>query len=65
MHYSLPGISVKNEVLEDEPGGVEDDQKGEGGQAGVLHKHKVTTENITLAVDPERNRIRVAEFRIR
>ena len=31
-----PDISVKDEVLESEPGDMEDDQEGEGGDAASL-----------------------------
>ena len=33
---SAPDIAVKDKVLEDEPGDVEDDEEGEGGDAACL-----------------------------
>jgi hypothetical protein len=37
---SPPGISIQDKVLHYEPGGVEDDEEGESGQAGLLNYHQ-------------------------
>ena len=45
-----PDISVKDEVLESEPGDVEDDEQGEGGDAASLDSTLKLLESIVVII---------------